>query len=296
MHSIITVDKTACTACGLCSTVCTHHLPFDERGNAGAEPQGCIGCLHCYRACSRHAIRLNGNTGGEDFDQGTMAGINEQNLLAFMARRTSTRMYRDREVPRNILEKLTEAARYIPSGGNAHACEITVITLRDTLGRLRAEIDRLFIGKTRLLKNPLVRILAYPFADRQTREFLKKPAYLKPVFNLADMAEQGGDPIFYNAPAAVIIHSEQLIPTPQEDSVLATYNMVLMGQALGLGSCYVSMARNALNTSGRCRRIAAVPDNHHIHAVLLIGYPRFKNLRIPRKGPGKVHWVNEERR
>lgn len=75
-----------------------------------------------------------------------------------------------------------------------------------------------------------------------------------------------------------------LIPTPGEDSMLAAYNIVLMAQAMGLGSCFVSLARNAINASRKCRKILKLGSADRIHAVVVLGYPAVKFQRaIPRE-------------
>jgi hypothetical protein len=99
------------------------------------------------------------------------------------------------------------------------------------------------------------------------------------------------DPVFYRAPAAIVIHTGELIPTPQQDSVLAGFAMALIAQALGLGTCFVSLAEKALNDSVRCKALAGIPAHHHVHAVLLLGYPDGTYRRPAPKPQKAIHWV-----
>lgn len=41
-----------------------------------------------------------------------------------------------------------------------------------------------------------------------------------------DRFQAGDDPVFYDAPAVIVIHTPELIPTPQEDCLLAGFAMV----------------------------------------------------------------------
>lgn len=79
-----------------------------------------------------------------------------------------------------------------------------------------------------------------------------------------------------------------LIPTPVEDSVLAAYNMVLMSQTPGLGSCFVSLAQNAINSSRTCKQILNLSSEDHVHAVLAIGHPDVQFHRVIPKETKKV--------
>ena len=93
------------------------------------------------------------------------------------------------------------------------------------------------------------------FTDPQTRAFLRDESYFVRVSHLLEQIARGEDPIFYGAPAVVLVHSPQLIPTPREDSVLSAYNLVLAAEAMDLGSCFVSLGQNAINSSAACKRI-----------------------------------------
>jgi len=60
--------------------------------------------------------------------------------------------------------------------------------------------------------------------------------------------------------------------------------IVLMAQTLGLGSCFVSLAQNAINASRTCRKILNMSPADRIHAVVVLGYPAVQFHRaIPRE-------------
>ncbi|KPJ65028.1 hypothetical protein AMJ44_11365 [candidate division WOR-1 bacterium DG_54_3] len=57
-----------------------------------------------------------------------------------------------------------------------------------------------------------------------------------------------------------------------------------MAQTLGLGSCFVSLAQNAINASRTCRKILNMSPADRIHAVVVLGYPAVQFHRaIPRE-------------
>jgi hypothetical protein len=97
---------------------------------------------------------------------------------------------------------------------------------------------------------------------------------------LIDDSFPGGDPFFYNAPVVVIIHSKMIIPTPKEDAILAAYNINLSAEIHDLGGCFVTLAQEAINSSIKCKKIINLNKNDNVYAVLILGYPENKYLRI----------------
>ena len=60
---------------------------------------------------------------------------------------------------------------------------------------------------------------------------------------------------------------------PEEDAVMAAYNVSLMAGTLGLGTCFVSMAQKAISAGERIRKTVGLKKSERIHAVLAVGYP-----------------------
>jgi nitroreductase len=89
----------------------------------------------------------------------------------------------------------------------------------------------------------------------------------------------------------VVIHSKELIPTPKEDSILAGYNIVLMAQSLGLGTCFVTLAQNAIDSSRACKAILGLSPKEQVYAVVLLGYPDVRFLRAVPKEQKAIHWL-----
>jgi nitroreductase len=221
--------------------------------------------------CPQHAIKLEGLAQGILPERGKNGSIEGTSLVHFLALRRSVRKFR-RQM------------------GNSHSYRFTVITESEEKARLNQELEKIYSNRRRILKCTLLRKVFLLFADAQTRAFLQDTTYLKRVTYLLDQMKQGEDPIFYNAPAVIVIHSQKLIPTPLEDSVLAAYNIVLMAQAMGLGTCYVSLAQNAINTSRKCKKILNLSVADKVYAVVVAGYPAVEFHRPVPKKPKAIHW------
>ena len=140
MHArMLAIDETQCTGCGECERECllSFERPMRERVDH-ADPN-CEGCLHCYAVCPSGAIELS--DGLLPFEDSASAEnpVTADALERLFAGRRSTRRFEDRALPPDTLERIVQAGRYIPSGGNRHAHEFTVILDDATKARLLSE-------------------------------------------------------------------------------------------------------------------------------------------------------------
>jgi nitroreductase len=210
--------------------------------------------------------------------------MDEEQLLHLLSWRRSVRRFEPRDVPRSTIEKIMAAAGCMPSGGNSHSHRFTVLTDGPVRGGLNRELRSIYAIRRRLLRSTLLRRLFLLLVDKKTRAFLRDTTYLKRVSYLLEQYERGQDPVFYNAPVAIIVHSRNPVPTPAEDCVLAAYNIVLMAQVLGLGSCFVSLAQSAINGSRKCKILLGMRRSDRVHAVVVLGYPAVDFQRaVPRE-------------
>ncbi len=291
MSMSITMDSSKCTSCGECTKECHRHLPVFKSTEMSSDGVDCIACLHCYAVCPQHAIQIDGITSELQQKTDGDGTLNESQLLDFLAFRRSVRRFTDQGVGRSVVEKLIHAAGHIPSGGNSHSYQFTVLTRGETRDHLEQELRRIYAFRRRVFGNVFLKNLFALISNRQTRAFLLDDTYLKRISYLLEKYEQGEDPVFYRAPLIIIVHSDALIPTPGEDSILAAYNIVLMGETLGLGSCFVSLAQNAINTSRKCRKILNMSPADQVHAVVVLGYPAVQFYRAIPREPKAIEWI-----
>jgi len=275
------IDKDLCTSCGLCVKECVRHVNIPHQNHVNPENPTCSKCYHCFTVCPNGAIKVKDTETdiAPNFDKQLLGSINEDNLKLFFSFRRSHRKYEDKMVDEKTIEKVISAASYVPSGGNSHSYEFMAIKSDQTKSALKDELAAFYKKKNTIINNPLLRTIAGLMTNASTRRFLKDPAYRNRMTDLFNRISSGEDPIFYGAPVIIVIHSKAEIPTPKEDSVLAGYNMTLMAQALGLGTCFVTLAQKAINSSSKCKSILNLSKEDTVHAVILLGYPSVNYLR-----------------
>jgi len=161
-----------------------------------------------------------------------------------IAKRRSVRSYKDRPVPREIINKLLNAGIWAPSGMNLQPWHFTVIEDREVINKL----------------------------SRRTTEFVKKmplPEDILAGFN------SGRDVVFYGAPLLILISAqkrEDWRTVYLLDCGLAAENMFLTAYQEGLGSCFIGFA-SFLNQDPKLLSEVGIPEGHELVAPLIFGYP-----------------------
>jgi nitroreductase len=90
---------------------------------------------------------------------------------------------------------------------------------------------------------------------------------------LEDWKLSGRDRLFHGAPAAILVGSRPGASCPAEDALLATQNILLAAHSMGLGTCLVGFAVEALRQAPRIQRTLGIPASEKVHAVIALGYP-----------------------
>ena len=138
------------------------------------------------------------------------------NTYECIATRRSSRKYEERPVEREKLEKIIDAGRMAPSGGNSQTTHFIAITSKKVLdelaGIVRGAFSRMEIteGMYRSIQNSI-------------------------------RASKAGSYVFhYNAPVLIVAANKKGYGNAMADSACALMNMMLEANELDLGSCWIN--------------------------------------------------------
>ncbi|MDH5297820.1 MAG: nitroreductase family protein, partial [Desulfobulbaceae bacterium] len=283
-----TIDGERCLGCGLCLSVCPADTLSLRQGRAVVSGSHCLACGHCVAICPVGAVTvadidpssLSFASFTLDRDRWLAPGAFDLGaLVSLMASRRSCRSYSHRPVARELLEDLIKIGVTAPSGTNSQRWTFTVLASRTEVAALGEGIAGFFGRLNRLAANPLLRNLAALFGRPALGDYHRRH-YQSVEAALAAWRRDGRDLLFHGATAAILVGSRPGASCPREDALLATQNILLAAHAMGLGSCLIGYAVEALARDRASRRRLNLPDDEPIHAVIALGYPCEPYLRL----------------
>ena len=196
--------------------------------------------------------------------------------LTLITTRRSTRQYQDRPVEPALLRQIVEAGRYAPSGGNSQTTRFFVVTDRALLTELAA-----------LVKAEFARMEVTPGMYRSLAGAIRASKGERYVFH-------------YDAPALIVTANKRDYGNNIADCACALENMMLMANALDLGSCWINQLRwlNESEAVNAVFRRWGLREDERIYGAVSVGWAATKDglpLRAPLERTGNpVTYIDQE--
>ena len=92
-----------------------------------AHEEECIDCGHCVSVCPADAVTQEGLDLAGFLPAPQNLHLPPEAIYSFLRLRRSCRVYKAKEVPRGILERLIDIARFAPTGHNRQNFEFIVV-------------------------------------------------------------------------------------------------------------------------------------------------------------------------
>ncbi|MHA1931392.1 MAG: nitroreductase family protein [Promethearchaeota archaeon] len=268
------INYEKCNSCYVCVFTCPECFKKAEEQNKIIfdDPQNqCSSCGRCICKCQKDAILYENMGEFLSFEgvENLSTLMPYEKLHNFMISKRSIRSYKKKKVPRTILEKVLNSMRYAPAGANMRTLKCTIISGENKIKRLSEAIREKIISS-----NPqtVMDMFAITYIENAI-------AYAE---GMKKTKEAGIDPIFYNAPVVMIIHSDY--PADDMNATIAlTYGM-FSAQSLGLGSCWIGLAQGVFSSSKEIQEeIAGVKGK--VWGVITLGYFSHKFFYVPPRPP-----------
>jgi nitroreductase len=234
------------------------------------DPDECWLCGHCVAVCPADAINHSEFLLSECPKIETSLLPSLENIVTAFRERRSTRVFSNKAVPREIVGELIDTARWVPSAANEQPVEWTVIDNPERITAFGKKTADVLLKKNQAEK-----------AKTDTGEISNYDYDW-----LASQTRKGNDLIFFNAPVLLIAHTPENDIFGRDDSVYASYNLMLAAERMGLGTCLTGFFISAMTADREIFNSINLPDNHKADAALVLGYPKYQFHRvIPRHVP-----------
>ena len=174
-----------------------------------------------------------------------------QSMLEFIKSRRSTRKYKAEDVSEEQLNQILEAGRYAPSGGNCQSTHFIVVKNKEILAELAALTQRAFA------------------------EMEITPGLYKSIVNAIHASKRGNYIFHYNAPVLIITANQKDYGNNIADCACALENMMLMANALDLGSCWINQLKwlNENPVILEYMKKLGMDESERVYGALAVGYP-----------------------
>jgi FMN reductase (NADPH) len=205
-------------------------------------------------------------------------------FIELLKSRRSIRAYKPDPIPDEYIQKIIEAARWAPSGGNSQPWEFMVIKKKE----LKDRIADLFTKSLDSVRE----------AELTREKEMRVPALV---------GETKG-PGFKNAPVLILLCGDPRVNEAFPLVVFQKYGhevfisnlasaflcMQLAAKALGLGSQWVSAAGSFMEDD--LKELLNIPKGVKIYDMMAVGYPAYQlGPRSPRKIDEMTHYDQYDR-
>lgn len=288
MHTTITtsIDRERCNGCGLCVKVCPDETLTMVDGKAAVTGDRSLGCAQCAAVCPVDAVTVGSVDPDawrlktvEDADRFIPFGQSDPgHLVSLMKSRRSCRVFKAEPLDREVLEDLVKIGTTAPTGTNSQLWTFTVYPDRAAVMKVGDQIANFFRFLNRLVARWPVRVAARLMRNRPLIEYYEE-YYEASKLALKEYEETGRDRLFHGAPAVIIIGARPGASCPAEDALLATQNILLAAHAMGLGTCLIGFAVEAIRNRPQIKKAIGIPMDETVYSVIALGRPGVKYTR-----------------
>lgn len=257
---MVKIDESRCVGCGRCVSDCLPQaLQLSGKKARFLPDHNCMQCGHCIAVCPKAAVSIPSLNMQEVMPLRELPHtLDAQTFLGYIRSRRTIRAFDGAPLQEDEVEKLLDAGRFSPTGGNRQ--DVAYNVLRTGVPQFRemilAELEAMY------QEDP----------DSSWYPALWHQMYL-------DAAAGGKDRLFFGAGTVIVVSSD----SPQA-ACIASAHMEIMANAMGFGVLYSGFTVRALAHSEELQRFLQLRDGYAAWAALVVGRARISYLRtVPRK-------------
>jgi nitroreductase/NAD-dependent dihydropyrimidine dehydrogenase PreA subunit len=272
--SIIEINQTTCSQCGICVAECPRHLiTINQAGSfpeqiAAAEAL-CAKCGHCVVVCPVGALSHEDVPLKKCPDIQKRLKVTPEQCEQLLKSRRSVRVFKKEPVSREVVTRLIEDARYAPTGHNAQEVEWLVIDDGEELNG----VEELGLDWIRWVMKNQPQLAIHLNMKR-----------------MLERQERDHNVFLRGAPVLVVTHASKENPIAVIDSATALAYLDLAANSMGLGTCWAGYVYIMANSFPAFKTLLALPEGHSTTGCMMLGYNKFKYYRIPKRREPKIVW------
>jgi len=274
MEQNLKIELDKCIKCKACARCCpTKVIEVTAEGAKEAFPSLCIACGHCVAVCPVAAIKHLKMS--DDFGRVEDPAISFDQFNQLGRNRRSIRSFKFDPIKKEILEKVLDAVRYIPTASNAQELQYLIISDPKQIKLISSKIRQ----KTEsVIFRFLYRLIYGKKAIEQQKELMSR-------------FSPDEDYVLRGAPVLMIIYVKDKTPLSTIDAGIAGHHMNLACETLGLGVCWMGLHTLFSKYFKSIKKASLIPEEGYIVASLGIGYSAEKYYKTCARNPLNITWI-----
>lgn len=293
----ININEKKCTVCGKCVEVCKDFsiAVVDKKLVTTSDPVfGCMGCGHCMAVCPTGAISISGREISESdlFEIPTLASAsNYEQYTALLKRRRSIREFANKEVSREIIDKIIDAATNSPMGIPPSDVNLLVIESREAVNAFARNFCQ-FLNSMQWFVSKWFLALMRPFWGKANDKMFKD--FVRPMFKIfTKKMDQDINLVTYDAPLAIYFYGSAY--TDPADPIIAATVAMYAAETLGLGTCMIGSVHPLIQNGNKAkifREKYGIKYTSREGLIVLFGYPAVKYTKGIKRTFASVTTIN----
>ena len=112
-----------------------------------------------------------------------------------------------------------------------------------------------------------------------------------PMDFFIEQANAGRDLILHHGPVLILIHGPRRTGFSCDNCNIAAANLTNYAHASGLGTCYIGFLTLYLRFDKSLRKKLDIPEDRHVYASLIMGYPAYRHRNTVSRKKAAIHWI-----
>jgi ferredoxin len=289
------VNHESCKRCGLCAEVCPNRIMIkdspDKISFRTDRLHQCFRCGQCMAICPTKSMHIDGLSYTSNFFELPRDGSFERPFFDMIATRRAIRNFKEKPVPRELLERVVEAISFAPPGFPPIKTEIVVVENTDIIRRALPHMIEMYDFLVKAMGNPMIR---YFIKRRVGREkFTTIVNHVVPLMKsrLPELKMGTEDTLTRDAPAIIVFHADRTEENYKEDIYISLTYGFLAAHALGLGGSAMDIIPPTIERNRVLRKMFSIPDSNEVVASMILGYPKYRYQRAIKRELKSVQWI-----
>jgi nitroreductase len=250
----------------------------------------CIKCGQCMAICPTKSIIVEGLSYSRDFFEISETGAVGTPFFDMIANRRAIRNFKDKPVPKELLEKVVRAITFAPPGFTPIKTEIVVVQDTAVIRKALPYMIEVYDYLVKAMNNPIARFFIRRKVGKAKFNTIENHVVPLMKNRLPELKMGVEDTITRYAPVMIVFHADPNAENYEADIYIALTYGFLAAHALGLGASAMDLIPPAIQNNQELRKLLLIPDNNAVVASMILGYPKYSYPRGIKRELKSVTW------